>query len=288
MSMMLRYAGPTVDDGRMDVYDVAANMTAFSEYVVVAAHAVYGDQVEVRAEVTAFTHGSFGTDLLFHLAGAGAAIWSVSPDLGGLLTTVKESLGLFRFLKGEPPAAVTHVDHRTAHVTNNNGQFTVVQIESLTVALDPKAGIAAEQFVGKALSRAGVDCVAISSSVDELVAVERGEAHFFKRLSADQTVTDAVVEMALTIEMPGFREGLKWRFSDGDRTFAATVDDPEFLARVDAGEAFRKGDTLLCDVRVVQTQAVGGGLTVDRTIIRVRRHSIRPDQPDLPFDRTIN
>ena len=38
MSILLRYQGPAVDDGTMNVYDAAANMVAFSNFVVAATH----------------------------------------------------------------------------------------------------------------------------------------------------------------------------------------------------------------------------------------------------------
>lgn len=284
MSLMLRYSGPSVTNGRMDVYEVAANMAAFSDYVIVAAHKTYGDAIEVKAEVTAFSHGSFETDLLFHVAGAAAAIWTATPDMAGLITAVKESLGLYRFLQGSPPASVQHVDNRSVSVTNNNGQMTVVQIESLNVALDPRAGLAAETFVGRALSRPGIEQVDVSAAVGALVGVARDEAGFYKRLEAEEVLTETVMPMALVVEMPGFRDGLKWRFWDGEKTFAASIEDRAFLARVDAGEAFRKGDTLICDVRIVQSRTTAGGLQFERTVVQVHRHAARPDQPDLPLD----
>jgi hypothetical protein len=37
MSILLRYQGPAVDAGAMNVYDAAANMVAFSNFVVAAA-----------------------------------------------------------------------------------------------------------------------------------------------------------------------------------------------------------------------------------------------------------
>jgi hypothetical protein len=43
MSLVLRYSGPGVESGSMDVYEAAANMMAFSDFIVAAAHAVYGN-----------------------------------------------------------------------------------------------------------------------------------------------------------------------------------------------------------------------------------------------------
>lgn len=53
VSLLLKYNGPAVDGGSMDVYQAAANMMAFSNFIVVAAQELYGDEVKVTAKVTA-------------------------------------------------------------------------------------------------------------------------------------------------------------------------------------------------------------------------------------------
>lgn len=60
----LRYLGPALDDGRMDVYEASKNMIAFSEFMVAAVKTTYGESAEAKAEVAGFEHGSFVTDLV--------------------------------------------------------------------------------------------------------------------------------------------------------------------------------------------------------------------------------
>ena len=66
--LTLRYIGPDVDTGRMDVYAASTNMIAFSEFMVAAVKASFGDKAEARAEVAGFGQGSFLTDLVFSVA----------------------------------------------------------------------------------------------------------------------------------------------------------------------------------------------------------------------------
>src|SRR5262245_56559806 len=72
----LKYSGPAVDSGLMDVYEASANMMAFSDFVVLLAKQAYGDTVETRASVAGFGQGSFVTDILFNVAGASAAMFT--------------------------------------------------------------------------------------------------------------------------------------------------------------------------------------------------------------------
>lgn len=285
MSLLLRYQGPAVDDGSMNVYDAAANMVAFSDYVVTAAHKLYGDDVIVRAEVTAYKHASFGTDLLFEVMGIAPALVAMYPNLLSVATTVKESIELFLFLKGEEPKRIEHNgDDRSISVTNNNGQITQVNIESLNLTLDYKAGKAIEKFIGEALKKPGVDRIEVSNQEVEIARVGTDDAKFFHPIGAEDTLMEQVVRMGLTIESLSFKDGNKWRMWNGSESLGYSMEDAGFLARVDAGESFRKGDVLICDVLVKQTRT-GNVLKMHRAIVKVHDHQIGPEQPDLPLDR---
>ena len=78
--------------------------------------------------------------------------------------------------------------------------------------------------------------------------------------------------MGLTITTVSFAEGNKWRLSDGEHTFFATIKDEGFLRRVDARqEAFRKGDVLRCRVTLQQWQTETG-LRPEWTVDQVLEH----------------
>ncbi|GAP66272.1 hypothetical protein MBSD_n1576 [Mizugakiibacter sediminis] len=274
-SIVLRYAGTAVEAGAMDVYAAAANMVAFSDFVVAAAHGVFGEQTEVRAEVRAFQRGSFATDLMFHLAGAAASVLATTSDTGRLLTTIKEALGLYRFLHGQAPAKVEHTSDRSVHVTNNTGQVITINIESLALTLNSRAGEAVQTFVAGALDRPGMESVSVSDAQGApLASVQQGEASYYRRIDTDQLLLENVVRQALMIEMPSFKDGNKWRFWDGQNSVPIAIEDEAFLRRVDAGEPFRKGDVLIVDLRVTQIRS-GPNLKTERTIVKVAEHKER-------------
>lgn len=271
MSLQLKYRGPAVDDGTMDVYEVASNMVAFSNYVVAAAHEVYGADAKVTADVKTFTHGSFETDLLFHIVGVAGVLLGPQPDLSTLLTLAREALSLFLHLGGEAPKRATVIE-QSVHVENRDGEVVTVNIGALNLYLNPTAGGAVGRFIGEALAKDGVDSVEIHGQGMPIARVPAKDAPFYRQVDTSRAVTDTVVPLSLQIEQPGFRENLKWRFSDGESSFAATIEDMDFVSRVDNGEPFRKGDVLRCDVRIVQTRTATGELRTSRTVVRVTEH----------------
>jgi hypothetical protein len=72
----LRYCGPAVESGSMDVYAATGNMLAFSEFVLLAAKTEFGKDIAARAEVAGFDRGSFVTGLVFHVTGISGTIFS--------------------------------------------------------------------------------------------------------------------------------------------------------------------------------------------------------------------
>lgn len=280
VSILLRYQGPAVDDGTMNVYDAAANMVAFSNFVVAAAHKLYGEDVQVTADITAFKHASFGTDLMFQVMQATAATLPMLPNLISVATTVKESIELYRFLKGEEPAKVQHIDDHSINVTNNSGNIIVVNTPSLHLTLDKKAGEAAAQFIGAALSKPGVNQIEISSDGAQLVQATTDDALFYHPIGDEETLTESTSRMGLVIESLSFKDGHKWKMWNGSETLGYAMEDEDFIGRVNNGEAFRKGDILTCDVRVTQTKS-GTALKLQRVIVKVHDHKTALDQPGL-------
>lgn len=78
-----------------------------------------------------------------------------------------------------------------------------------------------------------------------------------------------------------FKEDNKWRLHDGNSQISATIEDKDFLYKVDHQQiSFTKGDVLVCQVRVTQTQT-GGGLKTEYAVIKVEEHIRSPQQMDL-------
>lgn len=262
----------------MDVYEASANMIAFSEFAVLAAKVTFGEEVIAKAEVSGFGRGSFVTNLVFHVAGASATIFSnVSPEL--IWDIVKEAFGLWKHLKGSPPSNVVR-EGNFAKVTNNNGEMLQVNINSLTLVMSEKASEAAGQFVRKALERPGMDAVDLVADRKPVGTVTQAESVYFVPVAAEETITDTVLKMGLVLEAPVFKDGLKWRFFDGQQSFHADIEDQDFLSRVNSGERFGKGDVLYADVRISQQQS-GMKLSAERSIVKVHEHKVAAQQLPL-------
>lgn len=86
--------------------------------------------------------------------------------------------------------------------------------------------------------------------------------------------SNLLADQVLVIESAVFKDGNQWRFSDGSASFSAAIDDAGFLARVEAGERFGKGDHLVVDLRLEQTR-IGEKISTRRIVVRVKQHKDR-------------
>lgn len=262
----------------MDVYSAAENMIAFSEFMVAAVKASFGEKAEAHAEVAGFGKGSFLTDLVFSVGGPLASIFA-SGSVKDLLAVVTEAFDLWKHLKGSPPAAVEHLDQRIS-VTNNNGQVIQVRTETFNLVLSGDGSQAAGRFVKRAMEPEGITSVEISTDGKPLAVASRQESEFFVPVVAEMPLTENTVRMALILEAAVFKDGNKWRFSDGTMSFPADITDQTFIQRVEDGERFGKGDVLTVDMLIAQTRT-GQKISSQRTVVKVIDHKSGQEQPRL-------
>lgn len=223
---------------------------------------------------------------MFHVIGLGTTVLTTAPDVRSVLNAVKESVNLFKFLKGQPPQKVEHTDQsNNVTVTNVTGNVIIVQTESLNLTMDEKAGKAAAQFVGQALSKPGVDKVEIRSEGQQIAIATQEEAQFFHAIVDKTPIVEQTVQMGLTIQEPSFKDGSghKWTMWDGEASLQYAMEDETFLTRIDNGESFRKGDVLICDVKYTQTR-VGSKLKIQRAIFRVHDHQEGCEQAEFDLE----
>jgi hypothetical protein len=266
----------------MDVYQAASNMIAFSEFMVSAVKTKYGDETDVKAEVSGFEHGSFVTNLVMDIAGPAATLLA-TVSAKDVYSLIKDAMSLWKFLKGSAPKAVSYTNENgmLANVTNNNGNVIQVQTEALNIVLSDKGADTVGRFIREALQKKGIDSVNIEGGNDALVEVQKDEAEFFVPITPEEKLSDNVVTMSLILLSPNFQEGNKWKFSDGDSNhFSATLADADFVRRVNEGERFGKGDMLQVEMHIQQYR-VGQKINTERRVLKVIQHHEKHTQVGL-------
>jgi hypothetical protein len=268
----LEYHGKPVELGRMNSYEVASYIIAFSDFLGIISHTAYGEKIELKTEIQGFRKDSFDIDFVLQIAGIATTIFSsTSFTPQELIDFIRDSIKAWIHLNGYPPKTVSPVPEtqNVMQIENQNGQIAYYNAEVINIISNVKAGKATEQFIRKPLE-SGLSYLRIKSKkYNEISKIENKDATSFIPINIERPLHESEMRMSLLIESPTFKEGNKWRFFDGQSSFYADIIDEEFINKVNSGvERFGKGDTLTVTIRLSQTGAIGE-LRMERTIIKV-------------------
>jgi hypothetical protein len=115
--------------------------------------------------------------------------------------------------------------------------------------------------------------------------VQKSEASFYEKPEIPpEILVETTRRAAFSIISLAFKEDNKWRLYDGNTQISALIVDEVFLSKVNANlVAFAKGDILLCEVKITQTQTTDG-LSTEYIVEKVLEHRPALRQLPLPFE----
>lgn len=294
----IKYDGPALANHQMDVRELAPALIALSSLLEEANRSLFSDSAEVRVHVNGtFKSGSFEFDLvalqsikdqivsIFSGPGSTAAanLFAILSGIG--LLGSGGLIGVVKWLKGRKPSSIRF-----------DGDKTVFEIQAAEIIETFEADLATGKLyqsrvvrqslarVVKPLENEGIDYFACAQEgVTEAVILKEEAEYFAVAASNADIVSDVISEgTLLQIESAVFKDGNKWRFSDGTNSFFAEIADENFSARIASGdERFGKGDVLVVDLRRIQSIS-DVGLKSEYVIERVREHKA-PLQMGLPL-----
>lgn len=281
------YDGPALAEHRMDVRDLAPALVAFADLFTAVNKEINGDAADVRVQVNAsFKAGSFGIDLVAtqHLlsqlkdifSGTGAsAISNASGILALIGMTVSSGYGLIQLLLklgGRKPVRIEQKGE-IARVWINQTETVEVERNVIRLYRNSVVRTSLEKVVSP-LERDGIDDFGVVMNGQKVLDIHAEDVPSFNAGITDadaEVVSDITARKLLQIESLTFKDGNKWRMSDGNATYHVAIEDKEFLAKIDAGERFGKGDVLLVDLRQVQS-IEGAKLVTESIIVKVIEH----------------
>ncbi|WP_417240708.1 hypothetical protein [Celeribacter halophilus] len=271
----IAFEGDPFEDGEIDVRDLAPTLLAFGNVVQTANKALNGDRADARLKVAATDQGSFVAALTMDVGWLTDMLDAVSAhpqrvvaadQLMDLLIKAGSivgggAVGLFaaiKALKGKRPEKVEARGDGTTEITVNQTTFVV---DDRTVALlqDLPTREAVEDLGAKAARVDGLDNLRIGTDNEEVEAVRLARIDLPSLKvppEPDEPDTEITHRDAwLKIVSVHFRDGYKWRFSDGgERPFTAEMEDAEFQNKVQEGlVALNANDAIRCRLREEQS-----------------------------------
>ena len=298
----IAYVGEALNNGVMDINDLAPALLAFAN-LVKRANTVIGNEQAVRVLLKAddIRRGSFDITLLldYSILEEAKLFMGLAEDTGlkdlmdvlGMGITAKESIFWLIKLIGFKKIRKTEKDKdRVKIILEDNRVITVTQ-NVYNVFMDFEARTLIEKVVTP-VKKEGIQGFEIRNPKDyndtkPTVSVDKEVVECFNAPALETKVEPDIVyeqDMMLRIVSIVFDEKQKWRFSDGEAVFWAKIEDEKFWKEINDGVlAFRKGDKLKVRCKVVQRIGENESLISERTIIKVIKVIPKPTQIKLNF-----
>jgi len=299
-SFSLVFEGDVFDSGEIDVRGFAPALMALGDILQRANRAINGSRAEATLRLKATDKGSFAalltldvsfltaiSDLLDTLSdnpdGVTAAKDLIALLLGGGAVASGTVIGLLKtlqWLRGARPDKVTDAGNGTTIIVKDGGTV-IVDNRTMILLSDLPTREAVEVFSKQALDLPGIESLRLeATSTGESISLERGDRASLAVPAPEpiEPITESNDrEMLLRIVTSAFRDGYKWRFSDGgDKPFTADVQDIDFVDAVAAGKvSLTANDTLRCLVREQQL-LTSSGLSKEMFVLKVIEHISAP------------
>lgn len=286
-SFALKFEGPAVDAHTMRVDDLAPSLMALSSALTALNKTVNRDDAKVELSINAVKAGSFGIelslnqDILTQVVNlmSGQGVTSVC-NAHTLVHCLIEILMLKKWLNGRTNATFTPNPEQTKVTVLIDNSTTTISYNSYIGIQDPICYDACSR-IASPLHTEGIERLVVTSK-ESAFTLNAEEVDAFEAEQPKTILTQNTMQVAVLIESPSFRDGNKWRVSLGEKnSFYASVEDEEFLKRVDDRlERFGKGDLLKVDLQTTQSM-VSGRITVEYAILKVYEHKTLPVQGTL-------
>lgn len=286
----LVYDGIAVEDGEMEIAQLAPSLLALGKLLESVDALVYGDPGRVRVKVRAdVRRGSFDVGIALDFVHTVTA-WLSSPAaaaVGTLVTitglTIKDQavglIQLVRWLKGRRVKGKTFIEDGNVRIETSDDDSIVVSPPVARLVDDPNIRQQLERFT-EPLRQDGVSQIRFTTANGPGETIRSDEAQSFAATAGTDPTSQARFRATYQIKRLYFERGKKWRLSNGAQTILAEITDEHFWASVEAAlVAFSADDYLLCEVRMDQWLGPAG-LKTEYVVEQVIEHipAAKPDR----------
>ncbi len=298
----IAYCGAAVDNGCMDVKDLAPALLAFGDLVREADRIANANTSNIAVYVNSnFQQGSFEITL--------DAVQSIGEQIRSLfcsnqtytLREVLDILGLasgltganvlelIRWLQNRKITKVERLENDQARIFTKE-EYYDISVLGFNIFRSIKARENIEKLVSP-LKNEGINGFEVRYSNGEKQHIKEDEIEFYAVPTEENQVetAEAVQRCVMNVVSVNFENGLKWKFSlDSLNTskIYAVVQDEAFCKQVEDGKiAFYKGMSLLVDLKIKQVLNGAGNLKTEYFILKVHKTIGGPKQLSLDFDQ---
>lgn len=249
-----------------------------------------GKQIDIK--IKALEKGSFLID--FHLIETSIEALKhlfTKENLeicGVVISTMVGLIELRKFLKGENPKSIEEGTSSTTIINNNGTTHISTNIVYKIYSNSPIAKEAISKNFEAINNDLSIDGFSIIENDVTLLNIEKNE--FDSLIIQDEEIDEdektKVVIATLNIIKPSFDNGLQWEFLYLGNRIKAKIKDVDFQNRIDNGEQFAKGNTLVVHLQILQKfdPSLDNYVNKSYMVLKIIEHLSRWEQKKLNFD----
>ena len=288
-SFTIFYEGPALEKGLMDVRDLAPSLLAFGNLLESANQVLNKEATTVKVNLKAgFKKGSFGVDFEIGQSVVESirqflswdeyeTAWTILERLGMVkevaITATGVGFGLVKLLrktKGKKP------DRVKIEEDNVTLEFDSEKFELQRKTFELYRNLKVRESLRKAfkpLASKGIESISTAHEQDRYEVATQDDTDSFEIPDTEAAkIEETVQTLTLSLDSVSFKEGNKWKLSDGTNTFWVSIGDHKFLEQVDNNEiSFSKGDLLRARLKTTQWEGAKG-LQTEYEVIEVLEH----------------
>jgi hypothetical protein len=246
----------------------------------------------LQIKINAFSGGSFlvNLQLLRDIAKdlfPPAVFVGAQIDIKTIINVLIQFIKLKLSLKGGKPQEI-HKNGDEVKITNNEGDITIIDKRTYNLY---KGNVIVNESITKNFETLreddAIDGFKLTDKKDRpLIDIHKEDFNNLiprNELLEEKTKILTSPKASLYIIKLVFEENYKWQFYYEGNKISATMEDKTFLSKIDAGEKFSKGDTLVCNLEIEQIFDENVNTYVNKAykILKVLEHKPRPEQTDL-------
>lgn len=285
------FRGPDVDEGQMNVRDLAPSMLALGALYEAANRILNGSRTEININVKATSSSSFHV-----IFGINQLTTQQLLNVSDLLTNAvalqmlifgsgaASLFGLIKLLSGKKPE-IKKLNQSLYSVTIDNQTYEI-PLELFKLYQDVQTRRSLEDLV-KPVKRTGINEFQIRDGRQRpLQIITKNEVNAFDIPTVRELISENKSTKAFKIDTLIF-EGKKWKLNDGNSSIWVTLKDETFQSQINQNvDAFAKDDLLICEINTIQWQ-VQDKIETEVEVLKIIDHKQARQLPliHLPEDK---
>ncbi len=259
VNLNILYDGSALKNHEMEANDLAPALLAFSELIETSNQILNPSNSKISVKIKgSFQSGSFDIALVLSQSIDGLLGFLTSNTVEaplnllailGFCTGTNSVIDLLKKLKGREPTKIIKKGENVEIIVDQQETYTT-SIKVFALFSNVKIRQKLEQVIAP-LKKEGIDLFKSHINNQEIQKIDKHEVVYFEVPQEKEILLeDNEFETNLQLVSVSFQETNKWKFSDGNSAFFASIQDEEFIKSVQSGKSnFAKDDILKVRLR---------------------------------------